>query len=83
MADVFVSYARADKARVAVNQVKEYLTLTSRDREAFPLHGRFSAVLYLIRPFRLAWEYGLTPFWRFFKGIFESGSKKDELRKAR
>ena len=73
----------ADKARVAVNQVKHYLMPTSRDREAFPLHGRFSAVLYVIRPFRLVWEYGLSPFGRFFKGIFESGSKKDELRKAR
>ena len=73
----------SDKAREALNHVKHYLMPTSRDREAFPLHGRFSAVLYVIRPFRLVWEYGLSPFGRFFKGIFESGSKKDEVRKAR
>jgi hypothetical protein len=73
----------ADKARVAMNQVKHYLMLTSRDREAIPLRGLFSPLLYFIRPFRLIREYGLSPFWRFFKSIFETSSKKNELRKAR
>ena len=78
-----LSERTADKARVAVNQVKHYLMLTSRYREALPLSGPLSAILYLIRPFRLAREYGLGPFWRFFKGMFEGSSSKNELRKAR
>jgi hypothetical protein len=65
-----------DKARVAVNQVKHYLMLTQRDREVLPLRGPFSGLLYVVRPFRLAWEYGLGPFWRFFKGTLENGSSK-------
>ena len=73
----------AEKARVAANQVKHYLMPTSRDREMFPLHGRLSALLYLIRPFRLVWQYGMGPFCRFFNGISKSGSKKNQLRKAR
>jgi hypothetical protein len=27
---------------------------------------------YLVRPVRLAGQYGITPFIRFFKGIFQS-----------
>jgi hypothetical protein len=61
----------ADKARVALNQIKHYLTPTTRDREALPLRGPLSSVLYLVRPFRLMWEYGLGPFWQFFRGTFE------------
>ena len=60
-----------DKARVALNQMKHYLTPTMRDREALPLRGPLSIVLYLVRPFRLMWEYGLGPFWQFFRGTFE------------
>jgi hypothetical protein len=73
----------SEKVRVAAHQVKHYLIPTSRDREAFPLHGRFSAILYFIRPFRLVCQYGLGPFWRVFKGMFDSGSKRNQLRKAR
>jgi hypothetical protein len=71
---------RIKKARVALSQVREYLMPTARDREAFPLRGRFSAILYLIRPIRLIWEYGLDPFGRFFKAIFEGGTKENEFR---
>jgi hypothetical protein len=68
---------RADKLRIALNQLKRYVGLTSRDREVFPFHGRFPAVLYLIRPFRLTWQYGPRPFWRFIKAVVESASKQD------
>jgi Uncharacterised nucleotidyltransferase len=70
----------ADKARIAVNQVKHYLMLTPRDRELLPLSGPFSAILYFVRPFRLMWEYGMDPFWRFFKSTLESGSNKKQVR---
>ena len=69
-----------DKARVAINQVKHYLMLTARDREVLPLRGPLSGLLYVVRPFRLVWEYGLGPFWRFFKGTLESGSNKKHVQ---
>jgi hypothetical protein len=68
-----------DKARVAVNQVKHHLMPTRRDREVLPFRGPLSGLLYVARPFRLAWEYGLGPFWRFFKGTLESGSSKKHV----
>jgi len=61
----------ADKARVALNQMKHYLKPTTRDREAFSLRGPLSNVVYVVRPFRLMWQYGLAPFWQFFRGTFE------------
>jgi hypothetical protein len=69
----------ADKARVAVNQMRHYLTPTSRDREALPLLGPLSGLLYFVRPFRLVWEYGMDPFWQFFRGAFESSSKEKRI----
>jgi hypothetical protein len=62
----------ADRCRVAIKQAQLYLTLTARDTEALSLPGFLRWSLYIRRPFRLAGEYGLTPFKRFFKGIFES-----------
>src|SRR5262245_5919958 len=60
---------RADRLRVALTQAKHYLALTSRDKEVLP---GSAPLQYLVRPFRLAWEYGLRPFQRFLKGIGES-----------
>lgn len=61
----------ADKFRVALQQAKTYLTLTARDTESLPVPGFLTGVLYLLRPIRLAWEYGLAPFKRFFRGVFQ------------
>jgi len=62
----------ADKLRVAFKQAKSYLALTSRDTESFRVPAFLTWMLYVLRPIRLACEYGLTPFTRFFKGIFQS-----------
>jgi hypothetical protein len=61
----------AHKLRVAIKQAKSYLALTSRDAEAFPVPGCLNWVLYVVRPFRLARDYGLSPFLRFFRGVFQ------------
>ena len=61
----------ADKLRVAVQQAKTYLTLTSRDTSALPRSGGFTGLLYVLRPIRLGREYGLAPFKRFFRGVFQ------------
>jgi hypothetical protein len=61
---------RADRFLVAWKQVKYYLGLTARDREILPESSPL--LLYVVRPFRLAWEHGLRPFRRFFRGLFES-----------
>ena len=60
-----------DKLWVAVQQAKTYFTLTSRDTAALPRSGGFTGLLYLLRPIRLAREYGLAPFKRFFRGVFQ------------
>jgi hypothetical protein len=73
---------RGDKLRVAMNQLKHYAGLTSRDRESLPLHGSMSALLYVIRPFRLAREYGLAPFGRFAKALFECVAGNVRTRKS-
>jgi hypothetical protein len=62
----------ADRFRVAVKQARFYLALTSRDKEALPLPACLMWSLYLLRPVRLAREYGLSPFKSFFKGFFQS-----------
>jgi hypothetical protein len=62
----------ADRFRVAVKQARFYLALTSRDKEALPVPQCLMWSLYLLRPVRLAREYGLSPFKRFVKGIFQS-----------
>jgi hypothetical protein len=62
----------ADRLLVALKQATVFLALTSRDREALPLPQFLTWSLYLLRPVRLIGEYGLTPFKRFFKGIFQS-----------
>jgi len=60
---------RSDRFLVAFWQAKHSLGLTERDKEILP---SFPVLLYFIRPFRLAWEYGLRPFRSFFKGLIES-----------
>jgi hypothetical protein len=62
----------ADRFRVALKQAKRYLALTARDNEALPLPGFLEWSRYVVRPIRLAGQYGITPFIRFFKGIFQS-----------
>ena len=61
---------RSDRFLVALKQVKHYLQLTARDKEILPESSPL--LLYVVRPFRLVREYGLRPFRRFFKGLFES-----------
>jgi hypothetical protein len=61
---------RADRFLVALRQAKYYLGLTARDKEILPESAPL--LLHIVRPFRLAWEYGLRPFQRFFKALFES-----------
>jgi len=60
-----------DKIRVASKQARSYLELTARDAELFPVPGYLNWLLYIVRPFRLAHDYGITPFVRFFKGVFQ------------
>ena len=60
------------KVRVAMSQMRRYLALTPRDTEGSRLPRPFTRLLYLRRPIRLAREYGLTPFARFFRGLFQS-----------
>ena len=62
----------ADKLRVAFRQAQSYLAPTSRDVEMLPVPSCLSWARYVYRPARLAWEYGVSPFSRFCKGIFES-----------
>jgi Uncharacterised nucleotidyltransferase len=61
----------ADRLRVAVRQARLYLAPTARDKEAMPLPELLRWSLYLLRPVRLAGQYGLTPFRRFCKGLFQ------------
>ena len=63
---------RADRLRVALKQAKLYLAPTLRDQEAMPLPESLRWSLYLLRPVRLAGQYGLAPFKRFCKGLFQS-----------
>ena len=63
---------RADRLRVALKQAKSYLAPTLRDHEAMPLPESLRWSLYLLRPVRLAGQYGLAPFKRFCKGLFQS-----------
>lgn len=62
----------SDRCRIAIKQARAYLAPTSRDREALPLPRFLEWSHYLLRPIRLATEYGLTPFTRFFRGLFQS-----------
>ena len=62
----------ADRFRVAIKQAQYRMVPTARDGEALSLPRFFRWPLHLRRPLRLAWEYGLTPFKRFLKGIFET-----------
>jgi len=63
---------RTERFRIAAAQVKKYFALTSRDTEALPVPGFLLWVLYIVRPFRLAREYGLRPLKRFLNGMFGS-----------
>jgi hypothetical protein len=63
---------RADRFRVAFTQAKFYLAPTLRDQEALPLPESLRWSLYLLRPVRLVRQYGVTPFKRFCKGLFQS-----------
>ena len=62
----------ADRLRVALRQASLYLGLTARDQEALPLPPYLRWALYVLRPVRLAGQYGLTPVKRFLTGIFQS-----------
>lgn len=62
----------SDRCRVALTQAKHYLTPTLRDRETLPLPQYLGWSLYLLRPVRLAGEYGFAPLKRFVSGLFQS-----------
>jgi hypothetical protein len=59
-----------DRLRIAVRQAGLYLALSRRDTEAVRLPRYFKWVLYVLRPIRLVWSYGLAPVRRFVEGIF-------------
>jgi hypothetical protein len=61
-----------DRLRIAVRQAVPYLAPSLRDREMLPLPWYLSWVLYVVRPVRLAWSYGLTPLKRLLRGLFQS-----------
>ena len=62
----------ADRFRVALRQARCYLALTAEDTKVAWLPKSLMWSLYLLRPIRLAGQYGITPFARFLKGIFQS-----------
>ena len=62
----------ADRLRVAARQAKRRLALTSRDREVLPMPEFLEWSLYVFRPMRLAGQYGIAPFKRFIKGMFQA-----------
>ena len=61
-----------DRIRIAVRQAVPYLAPSPRDQEMLRLPWYLSWVLYVVRPVRLAWSYGLTPLKRLLKGLFQS-----------
>lgn len=62
----------ADRMRVGFEQIKRRMAPTSRDAQSFPLLRSSNVAQHLLRPIRLAREYGLMPLMRFFRGIFQS-----------
>jgi hypothetical protein len=58
-----------DKFQLAVRQLKVYLSLTPRDIQTLPVPNYLNWVLYIVRPFRLAGEYGLRHVLRFVKTV--------------
>ena len=61
-----------DRLRIAVRQAVPYLAPSDRDTEMLRLPWYLSWVLYVVRPVRLAWSYGLSPIKRLLKGLFQS-----------
>ena len=62
----------ADKVRIAFKHAKIFLAPTSRDAEIFPVPKYLNWTLYPLRIVRVGLEYGISPFTRFFRGIFRS-----------
>jgi len=60
-----------DRFRTGLRLAKQSLALTSEDRKSLRVSGFLSYILYPLRPIRLARQYGLDPFRRFIKGIFQ------------
>jgi hypothetical protein len=57
---------------VAFKHVKAFTAPTSRDTDLFPVPKFLTWTLYPLRIVRLIREYGVTPFTRFFGGMFQS-----------
>ena len=57
-----------DKLGVLVRQVRSYLAPTDKDTQG-PARGGPQWLAFVIRPFRLARDYGLAPFVRFVRGV--------------
>jgi hypothetical protein len=62
--------SRRERLRIAVNHMRRYAAPTSRDEEVLPLPASLRWLLYLLRPLRVAREYGLTPIRRVWRGLF-------------
>jgi hypothetical protein len=62
--------SRRERLRIAINHMRRYAAPTSRDQEVLPLPASLHWVLYLLRPVRIAREYGLAPLRRFWRGLF-------------
>lgn len=60
-----------DRLLIAMRQAVPYLAPSLRDQEMLPLPWYLSWVLYVVRPVRLAWSYGLTPVKRLLRGLFQ------------
>jgi hypothetical protein len=58
-----------DKFRVAFRQARRFSRINTRDRES--MAALPTLLLYVLRPVRLAREYGAAPFRRLFKGVFQ------------
>ena len=61
-----------DRLRIAVRQAVPYLAPSDREAKLLRLPWYLSWVVYVVRPVRLAWSYGLSPIKRLFKGLFQS-----------
>ena len=53
-----------ERFRIASKQAVPYAALNARDKDALRLPWYFSCVLYVARPVRVVWSYGLEPLKR-------------------
>lgn len=61
-----------DRVRIAFRQAVPFFAPTTREKEMLRLPWYLSWVLYVVRPVRLTWNYGLAPIKRWLKALFQS-----------